>query len=101
MRKEYKKRIDFSVNRLNEINGIKCPYPEGTFYVFPDISGVGLPSAKFAQELLLQEKVRCAPGTQYGQAAEGHIRFALVDSMERLEDAWNRVERFVKKNGKK
>jgi aminotransferase len=101
MKKEYKKRLDFSVKRLNEIKGIKCPYPEGTFYVFPDISEVGLPCAKFNQELLLQEKVRGAAGTQYGQAAEGHIRFALVDNMERLEDAWNRVERFVKKNGKK
>lgn len=101
MRKEYKKRIDFSVKRLNEIKGINCPYPEGTFYVFPDISAVGMPSAKFAQELVLQEKVRGAPGTGYGTAAEGHIRFALVDNMERLEEAFNRVERFVKKNGKK
>jgi aminotransferase len=101
MRKEYKKRIDFSVKRLNEINNVTCPYPEGTFYVFPNISRVGIPSAKFAQELLLQEKVRGAPGTQYGKVAEGHIRFALVDKMERLEDAWNRVERFIKKNGKK
>ncbi len=101
MRKEYTKRIAFSVKRLNEIKGINCPKPEGTFYVFPDISGVGMPSAKFAQELLLQEKVRGAPGTGYGTAAEGHIRFALVDNMERLEEAWNRVERFCKKNGKK
>ncbi len=101
MRKEYKKRIDFSVKRLNEIDGIKCAYPEGTFYVFPDISAIGMPCAKFGQELTLQEKVRGAPGTGYGETAEGHIRFALVDNMERLEDAWNRVEHFVKKNKKK
>jgi aspartate/methionine/tyrosine aminotransferase len=101
MRKEYKKRIDFSVKRLNEIKGISCPKPEGAFYLFPDVSAVGLPSAKFSQELLLQEKVRSAPGTGYGQVAEGHIRFALVDKMERLEEAWNRVEHLVKKNGKK
>jgi aminotransferase len=101
MKKEYKKRLDFSVKRLNEINGVKCPYPEGTFYVFPDVSEIGLPCAKFRDELLLQEKVRGAPGTQYGQVAEGHIRFALVDDMDRLEDAWNRVERFVKRNRKK
>jgi aminotransferase len=101
MRKEYKKRIDFSVKRLNEIKGINCPKPEGAFYLFPDVSAVGMPSAKFSQELLLQEKVRSAPGTGYGQAAEGFVRFALVADMEHLEDAWNRVERFVKKNGKK
>jgi aminotransferase len=99
MRKEYKKRIDFSVKRLNEIEGITCPYPEGTFYLFPDISEVGMPSAKFFQELFLQEKVRGAPGTNYGNQAEGHIRFALVDKMDRLEEAWNRVEQFVKRVG--
>ena len=101
MRKEYKKRIDFSVKRLNEIKDISCPKPEGAFYLFPDVSGVGMPSAKFSQELLLQEKVRSSPGTGYGQVAEGYVRFALVDKMDRLEDAWNRVEHFVKKNGKK
>lgn len=71
-----------------------------TFYVFPDISVIGR-SAKFGQELLLQEKLRVAPSTDYGQTVEGPIRFALVDKMKRLEDAWNRVEHFVKKNGMK
>ena len=101
MKKEYKKRIEFSVKRLNEINGITCPKPEGTFYLFPDVSAVGMSSDEFFKGLFLQEKVRGAPGTIYGQAAEGHVRFALVDKMEHLEEAWNRVEHFVKKNGEK
>lgn len=97
MRKEYKKRIDFIVPRLNEIKGIKCPYPEGTFYVFPDISSFKVSSAKFTADLFQQEKVRSAPGTQYGPNGEGHFRLALVAPMKDLEDVCNRLERFVKK----
>jgi len=96
MRQAYKSRLDFMVKRLNEIDGITCPYPEGTFYVFPDISELGVPSQKFSMDFFQQEKVRCAPGTQYGAASEGHVRFALVAPMKDLEDTCNRLERFVK-----
>ncbi|MFH2110195.1 MAG: aminotransferase class I/II-fold pyridoxal phosphate-dependent enzyme [Candidatus Bathyarchaeota archaeon] len=96
MRQTYKKRIDYMVKRLNEIKGIKCAYPEGAFYLFPDISELGVPSQKFAMDFFMQEKVRCAPGTQYGAASEGHIRFALVAPLKDLEETCTRLERFVK-----
>jgi aminotransferase len=96
MRQAYKKRLDFMVKRLNEIKGFDCPYPEGTFYVFPDISELGVPSQRFAMDFFTQEKVRCAPGTQYGSASEGHVRFALVAPMKDLEETCTRMERFVK-----
>lgn len=97
MRKEYQKRVDYMVNRLNEIEGIFCPYPEGTFYVFPDISSLGIPSRRFVADLYKKEKVRCAPGTQYGDMGEGHIRFALVRPVEVLEEACGRLEDFILK----
>jgi aminotransferase len=96
MRKEYKKRIDYMTKRLNEIDGIKCAKPEGAFYLFPNISSFGLPSAKFMKEFFIQEKVRCATGSGYGEAGEGHIRFALVRPVEDLEEVCKRLERFVK-----
>lgn len=97
MRKEYKKRIEWMVPRLNEIEGIKCPYPEGAFYLFPDISALKVPAMKFCADFFQQEKVRSAAGTQYGPTGEGHFRLALVASMKDLEDVCNRLERFVKK----
>ena len=96
MRAEYKKRIDYMSKRLNEIDGIKCAKPEGAFYLFPDISSFGLPSGKFAMEFFRQEKVRVATGSGYGEAGEGHIRFALVRPVEVLEEVCVRLERFVK-----
>ncbi len=97
MRKEYQKRVDYMVKRLNEIEGIFCPFPEGTFYVLPDISSLGISSSKFVTELYKKEKVRCAPGTQYGDMGEGHIRFALVRPVEVLEEACSRLEDFIQK----
>jgi aminotransferase len=96
MRRAFKERIDYFVPRLNEIEGVSCPYPEGAFYVFPDISELNCPSMDFSRELFHQEKVRCAPGTQYGPNGEGHIRFALVKPVEDLEEAATRLERFIK-----
>ncbi len=96
MRKTYKERIEYMVPRLNEIEGVSCPHPEGAFYVFPDVSEAGVPSRKFVTEFFQKEKVRCAPGAQYGPTGEGHIRFALVRPIPKLEEACIRLERFVK-----
>ncbi len=96
MRTEYKKRIDYMVERLDAIEGIKCAYPQGAFYVFPDISELGIPSMKFVMDFFKQEKVRCAPGAGYGEMGEGHIRFALVKPVEDLAEVCDRLERFVK-----
>jgi len=96
MRGAYRKRIEFIVQRLNEIRGVSCPYPEGAFYVFSDISDLGMRSRQFATDFFQEEKVRCAPGTQYGENGEGHIRFALVRPVKDLAEACDRFERFVK-----
>ncbi|MCW4050470.1 MAG: aminotransferase class I/II-fold pyridoxal phosphate-dependent enzyme [Candidatus Bathyarchaeota archaeon] len=96
MRAAYKRRIEYMAPRLNEIEGITCAYPEGAFYLFPDISALGVPSMKFAMDFFQKEKVRCAPGAGYGSAAEGHIRFALVKPVETLEEVCTRLERYVK-----
>jgi len=100
MKKEYQRRIDLVVKRLNEIPGIKCPYPEGTFYVFPDISGTGIKSADFSQGLSQEESLRGASGSSYGPNGEGHIRLALVVSYEKCNEACDRIEHFVKTHKK-
>ena len=96
MKEAYKERIDYTVPRLNEIEGISCPRPEGAFYVLADISALGVPSMKFSMDLFTKEKLRGAAGIGYGPNGEGHIRFALVRPVEVLEEAWDRLEKFVK-----
>jgi len=97
MRREYLKRVEFCVKRLNEIPAIHCVKPEGTFYVFPDISETNLKSRDYCEKLLEAEGVSVVPGSNYGDMGEGHIRLALVKPLDVLEDALNRIERFTRK----
>ena len=92
MRNEYRKRVDCVVKRLNEIDGITCAYPEGAFYVFPDVSGVGVPDVEFAAACL-EAKARGIAGSIYGPAADGHMRLALVVPCEKCVEACNRIEK--------
>jgi len=97
MRNAYEKRIDYCVERMNEVPRVTCPYPEGAFYIFPDISELKVPSAKFVEGLLKEEKLRIVPGTQYGSNGEGHVRLALVRPLKDLEEVMERFERYAKK----
>ena len=97
MKREYKRRREFIVSKLNEI-GLHCAMPEGTFYVFPSIKNTGMDSAEFAKKLLYKEKVAVVPGTAFGSQGEGYIRIAYASSMDNLKEATQRIEHFLRNN---
>jgi len=97
MKREYKRRREFIVSKLNEI-GLHCAMPEGTFYVFPSIKNTGMNSVEFAKSLLHKEKVAVVPGAAFGSQGEGHIRIAYASSMDNLKEAMTRIEHFLKTN---
>jgi len=84
--------------RLNEIDGIVCPLPEGTIYAFPDVSAFGKPSQQIAEEILAETYVVTEAGTFYGPAGEGHLRICfgaepyevIERAMDRLRDYFSR-----------
>ena len=80
-----------SLNRL----GLSCLEPQGAFYTFPSIKGLGMSSEEFAERLLLEEKVAIVPGSAFGPSGEGHIRCCYAVSTEEIEEALARMERFV------
>jgi aspartate/methionine/tyrosine aminotransferase len=96
MRQTYKERIEYSVKRINEMDGVKCIHPEGAYYLFPDISELEITSAKFAEGLFNEEKVRIFPGSNFGPNAEGHVRISLIHSIDTLKEAYNRIEHYTK-----
>lgn len=100
MREEYKLRRNFIVNALNSM-GLKCHSPRGSFYAFPSIADTGLSSKEFALRLLQEEKVAAVPGNAFGPSGEGFLRCCFATSLERIEIAMERMERFVKKLGLK
>lgn len=95
MREEYDYRRRTIVDGFNKI-GLECFEPEGAFYVFPDIRSTGMTSAEFCETLLKTEKVAVIPGTAFGQSGEGFIRCSYAYSVQSINEALTRIERFVK-----
>lgn len=95
---EYKLRRDFMVKRLNEIEGMSCHTPMGTFYAFPNVSSYGKRSFEVAEHLLRKGKILTVHGSAYGQYGEGYVRlnFAYCKNMQEIEDGLNRMEEALK-----
>jgi tyrosine/nicotianamine family aminotransferase len=96
-----RKRRDYAWKRLNEIEGISCAKPEGAFYVFPKIHAVGSKwktDMDFALELLKETGVLFVHGSGFDpNYGAGHVRGVFLPPVETLEQAFNEVERFMKK----
>ncbi|UCG61870.1 MAG: pyridoxal phosphate-dependent aminotransferase [Candidatus Zixiibacteriota bacterium] len=88
---EFKRRRAVIVDGLNKINGITCLNPVGAFYVFPNITGTGLTSEKFADIMLEEAGVACLAGTCFGSAGQGYVRFSYANSVENIKEALDRI----------
>lgn len=95
MREEYDYRRRTIVDGFNQM-GLSCFEPEGAFYVFPNISSTGMTSSDFCETLLKTEKVAVIPGTAFGQSGEGFVRCSYAYSIQNINEALIRIERFVK-----
>jgi aspartate aminotransferase len=98
----FEQRRDLVVSMLNQARGIRCPTPEGAFYVYPSVEGLlgkTAPSGKviqtdqdFAVELLEAEGVAVVHGAAFGLSP--HFRVSYATSNAVLEDACQRIQRF-------
>tara|TARA_B100000446_G_scaffold45272_1_gene41256 strand:+ start:1121 stop:2296 length:1176 start_codon:yes stop_codon:yes gene_type:complete len=100
MRNVFKKRRDYIVTRLNEMNGVHCDTPGGAFYVFPDFSSyMGddrniQSSIDLSMYLLKQKAVVTVAGKAFG--SDGNVRFSYAASDEDLARAMDLVEETLK-----
>ena len=100
MRNVFKKRRDYIVTRLNEMNGVHCDTPGGAFYVFPDFSSYmgddrNIQSSNDLSMYLLEQKsVVTVSGKAFG--TDGNVRFSYAASDEDLARAMDLVEETLK-----
>jgi aspartate/methionine/tyrosine aminotransferase len=92
---EFRKRRDVFADGLNSIPGIRCLRPLGAFYLFPHITGVGLGSDEFANQLLNKAGVAVLSGTAFGEYGEGYLRLSFANSLADIESALERIRNFV------
>lgn len=91
----YKKRRDLVVDGLNSIAGISCVRPEGAFYAFPNIKGLGKSSAQVVQDIIDNTHVLAVPGSCFGDMGEGYMRISYASSYEDLQEAIYRIKKYV------
>lgn len=99
----FQSRRDLVVSMLNQAAGIKCPTPEGAFYVYPsceELIGKKTPSGKvietdedFVTELLMTEHVAVVHGSAFGLGPNFRISYATSEDL--LEEACRRIQRFA------
>jgi len=98
----FEKRRDLVVSMLNQATGIRCPTPEGAFYVYPSIEGligkttetgvVITDDEVFTAELLNQEGVAVVQGAAFGLSPYFRISYATSEAV--LEEGCRRIQKF-------
>jgi aminotransferase len=95
---EYDRRRQMLVTGLNTL-GLDCFEPKGAFYAFPSIAKSGLDENHFAEALLQEERVAVVPGSAFGESGAGFVRLSYATAYEKIEEALNRMERFMRRHG--
>lgn len=90
--KTYMRRRDALVDGLADI-GWKVDKPMGTMFVWAEVPGPydEMGSLDFSIHLLEHAGVAVSPGVGFGPSGEGHVRFALVEDVGRIEQAADRI----------
>jgi len=94
---EYDRRRRLIVGGLNQL-GLPTFEPLGAFYAFPSIAASGLNDEAFAEALLEEERVAVIPGNAFG-ADGAFVRCSYATAYEKIEEALERIRRFMARHG--
>ncbi|MGB2924620.1 MAG: pyridoxal phosphate-dependent aminotransferase [Limnothrix sp.] len=92
--------VSFTQRRLamleavRNIPGVSCPSPDGAFYLFVDISNLGLDSLSFCERLLEEKQVATIPGVAFGN--DNCVRLSYATDLATIEKGMERLTDFVK-----
>ena len=95
---EYERRRRLIVDGFNRLS-LTTFEPHGAFYAFPNVSASGMDDETFAETLLREEHVAVVPGNAFGPGGEGSVRCCYATSYEQIEEALQRMERFMSRHG--
>lgn len=96
MIEEYRKRMFYAAERINKIPKLSVIYPpKGSFYLFMNIKKTGLSSVEAADLILKEAHVLMLPGDAFGVCGEGYVRIACTVNVEKLKEAFDRIEKIA------
>lgn len=91
----YRDRIFYSADRIEKIPYLSLVRPKGTFYLFPGVEKTGLSAPEFCDALLERAHVLVTPGDAFGTSGKGHFRIACTVGLEKLKEAFARMEKLT------
>ena len=96
--RKVRRRTELFTKLVNEMDGFEVEMPKATFYIFPrmDVSRYG-DDWTFTKELLRHEGVYLVPGSGFGLQGYGHFRGVTLAPEEEIEEAFERIRRFIKR----
>ncbi|MGC8601467.1 MAG: pyridoxal phosphate-dependent aminotransferase [Thermoprotei archaeon] len=92
---EYKKRMEIMYRGLKELPEVRVIKPEGSIYAFPDFSFYGTDDDDFSLKLAMATHVATVPGSSFGDAGRGHLRFTFATSTKSITTAISRIKDFL------
>jgi aspartate/methionine/tyrosine aminotransferase len=92
MRSEFRVRRDAIVDGLERLPGVSCTEPQGAFYAFPNVRGLGGSSKDLSRYLLEEAGVACLWGTAFGRGGEGYLRLSYANSIDNISAALEAIE---------
>ena len=96
VKKKLVQRRDYIMKRIHEIPGLSCVEPKGAFYAFPKVDGC-TDDKKWVLDLLHEQHVLVVHGSGFGQYGRGHFRLVYLPPVDVLEQAFNGIEKFMRK----
>ncbi|RFP60655.1 MAG: pyridoxal phosphate-dependent aminotransferase [Limnothrix sp. CACIAM 69d] len=89
----FTKRRSVMLERIRALPGITCSEPEGAFYLFPNITKLGLGSIEFCQRLLEEFQVATIPGLPFG--SDANFRLSYATDLDTILRGMDRLDKFV------
>jgi len=96
MMKEFSIRRKLIVDGLNNLKGVECSVPGGSFFAFPNVKGTGMNGEEFTAKCLQEAGVAMIPGTAFGKFATDNVRFNFATSRENISKAIEKIDKILK-----
>ena len=95
MREAFAQRRDRLVKGLQRLSPLRCALPDGAFYAWCNVSGLGASASETAARWLEEALVAVVPGEPFGQA--GYVRFSFAASLETIDQGLKRLAQWLAK----
>jgi len=91
----FTKRRNYMYDRLND-NGFDVVKPRGAFYIMPSVKPFGMTGSDFSTKIMKEKGVAIVPGNIFGSFSNDRLRMSYATAFDKLEEAIDRIEKFVK-----